>query len=190
MSDPAPLSDDARSRLLVLARRAIASHLEGQSEPAAEGPELAEPRGAFVSLKTMARGQLRGCIGHVESDQPLGETVRRVAVAAAVEDPRFPAVTRDELDALRLEVSVLSPLEPIRPEDVEVGTHGLLVRFRGRSGLLLPQVPVAQKWDREAFLDYTCRKAGLPPDAWKQPDCVLLGFTATVFAEESLASAP
>jgi AmmeMemoRadiSam system protein A len=184
MSEGNALSPETRERLLELARRSIASHLEGAAEPPADGLGLAHPQGAFVSLKTEPRGHLRGCIGHVEGDQPLGETVRRVAVAAAVEDPRFPPVTREELDSLRLEISVLSPLEPIRPEDVEVGTHGLLVRFRGRSGLLLPQVPVAQKWERETFLEHTCRKAGLPPDAWRHPECVLLGFTATVFGED------
>lgn len=173
-----------RARLLGLARRSIACHLAGQPEPDVASSADAPKQGAFVSLKTRAKGQLRGCIGHVEGDHPLAETVRRVAVAAAVEDPRFPAVTTEELDSLRLEISVLSPLERIGAEEVEVGTHGLLVRFRGRSGLLLPQVPVAQKWDRETFLDYTCRKAGLPPDTWRHPDCVLLGFTATVFAEE------
>jgi AmmeMemoRadiSam system protein A len=176
------LSPETRLGLLALARRAIAAHLEGAPEPAADGP-LSE-QGAFVSLKTRPRGQLRGCIGHVEADQPLAETVRRVAVAAATEDPRFPPVTPDELPQLKLEISVLSPLAPIRPEDVEVGEHGLLLRFEGRSGLLLPQVPAAQGWDRETFLDYTCRKAGVPPGSWRRPECVLLGFTATVFAED------
>jgi AmmeMemoRadiSam system protein A len=176
------LSPGTRRALLDLARRSIAAHVAGEPEPSAEGP--AAPQGAFVSLKTRDRGRLRGCIGHVDGDQPLAETVRRVAVAAAVEDPRFPPVSADELDSLRLEISVLSPLEPIRPEDVEVGRHGLLLRCQGRSGLLLPQVPVAQGWDREEFLDHTCRKAGLPPGTWRRADCTLLGFTATVFAEE------
>jgi AmmeMemoRadiSam system protein A len=172
-----------RSRLLELARRSIACHLAGEPEPAVASAPDAPKQGAFVSLKTRSTGQLRGCIGHVEGDHPLAETVRRVAVAAAVEDPRFPRVTSEELDSLRLEISVLSPLERIGAGEVEVGTHGLLVRFRGRSGLLLPQVAVAQDWDRETFLDHTCRKAGLPPDSWRHPDCVILAFTATVFAE-------
>jgi AmmeMemoRadiSam system protein A len=178
-------SAEGRQQLLALARRAIVAHLEGVPVADEEGSAASPPQGAFVSLKTRVNGQLRGCIGHVEGDQPLVDTIRRVAVAAATEDPRFPAVTPDELASLRLEISVLSPLEPIHPEDVEVGRHGLLVRFRGRSGLLLPQVPLAQRWDRETFLDYTCRKAGLPADAWRHPDCVLLGFTATVFGEDS-----
>jgi AmmeMemoRadiSam system protein A len=141
-------------------------------------------RGAFVTLKTRAEGRLRGCIGHLEADRPLEQAVQEMAIAAATEDPRFPAVTPEELDTLGLEISVLSPLERVRPEDVEVGRHGLLVQFRGRRGLLLPQVAVAQRWDRETFLDHTCRKAGVPAESWRDPDCVLLAFTATVFAEE------
>ena len=185
MSGGDDLSPEGRQRLLGIARRAIASHLDGDGSLFdEEGADASTPQGAFVSLKTRAQGQLRGCIGHVEGDQPLVATIRRVAVAAATEDPRFPAVTPDELSGLRVEISVLSPLSPIHPEDVEVGRHGLLVRFRGRSGLLLPQVPVAQRWDRETFLDYTCRKAGLPSDSWRHPECVLLGFTATVFGED------
>jgi AmmeMemoRadiSam system protein A len=175
---------EAQRRLLDLARSAIAAHLSGTPPPEGDDGDASPPQGAFVSLKTRTRGRLRGCIGHVEGDQPLVATIRRVAVAAATEDPRFPPVTLEELDTLRLEISVLSPLEPIRPEDVEVGVHGLLLRHRGRSGLLLPQVAVAQDWDRETFLDHTCRKAGLPPGSWRDPQCELLGFTAVVFAEE------
>jgi AmmeMemoRadiSam system protein A len=177
------LAPETRRRLLELARQAIASHLRGETPPA-DGEDASPPQGAFVTLKTRSDGRLRGCIGHVEADRSLVATVRRVAVAAATEDPRFPLVTADELPTLRLEISVLSPLEPIHPEDVEVGRHGLLLRYRGRSGLLLPQVPVAQRWDREAFLDHTCRKAGLPPGTWRDPACELLGFTAVVFGEE------
>jgi AmmeMemoRadiSam system protein A len=178
------LSSDARQRLLDLARRSIAAHLAGAPAPAGDDGDPFPPQGAFVSLKTRTKGHLRGCIGHIESDRALAETVRRVAVAAATEDPRFPAVTPEELDTLRLEISVLSPLAPILPEDVEVGRHGLLLRCRGRSGLLLPQVAVAQRWDRETFLDQTCRKAGLPPGTWRDPQCELLGFTAIVFGED------
>lgn len=184
MSEGDGLSSESRQRLLDLARRTIAAHLQGAPAPAGDDGDPSPPQGAFVSLKTRAKGQLRGCIGHVEGDQPLVETVMRVAVAAATEDPRFPPVKPEELDLLRLEISVLSPLEPIRPEDVEVGQHGLLLRYRGRSGLLLPQVPVAQRWDRETFLDYTCRKAGLPPGSWRDPQCELLAFTAIVFGED------
>ena len=119
----------------------------------------------------------------MRSDRPLLETVARMAVAAAIEDGRFEPVTEAELDGLSVEVSALSPLGPIRPEEVEVGRHGLLVGQGGRRGVLLPQVPGEQGWDRETFLVHTCRKAGLPDDAWKEPGVELLGFTADVFRE-------
>jgi AmmeMemoRadiSam system protein A len=180
----APLSEQGRSVLLAVARRSIACHLEGAPfEPAVREPELLQPLGAFVTLKT-ADGELRGCIGHLTPAEPLVETVARVAVAAAVEDPRFGAVTRDELEGLRVEVSVLSSYEPIAPEALETGRHGLLIRGHGKSGLLLPQVAPEHGLDREAFLAAVCRKAGLPGDAWRDPACALYGFTADVFGEE------
>ena len=106
-----------------------------------------------------------------------------MAVAAAVEDGRFAPVNPAELGELRIEISALGPLEPIRPADVEVGRHGLLISHRSRRGVLLPQVPVEQGWDRETFLEHTCRKAGLPEDAWREQGVELLGFTAAVFGE-------
>lgn len=178
------VSPETRQRLLELARRAIAAHLEGAPPPTPAGGEALPTRGVFVSLKSRATGHLRGCLGHTEAERPLGEMVRDLAIAAATEDPRFPAVSTDELGTLRLEISVLSPLAPIRPEEVEVGRHGLMVQFQDRRGLLLPQVAPAQGWDRETFLDYTCRKAGVPAGSWRDPACILLAFTATVFAED------
>jgi AmmeMemoRadiSam system protein A len=180
----APLSERGRSVLLGIGRRAIECRLDGAAfEPSVREPELLQPLGAFVTLKT-AQGALRGCIGHLSPEVPLARTVARVAVAAALEDPRFGPVTRDELDALRLEVSVLSEHEPIAPEAVEVGRHGLMIRCHGKSGLLLPQVAPEHGLDREAFLAAVCRKAGLPRDAWRDPECVLRGFTADVFGED------
>jgi AmmeMemoRadiSam system protein A len=108
-----------------------------------------------------------------------------MAVASATEDGRFDPVTEAELAGLRIEISALGPLEPIRPEDVEVGRHGLLISYGSRRGVLLPQVPVEQGWDRETFLAHTCWKAGLPEDTWRRPGVELLGFTATVFSEHS-----
>ena len=95
-------------------------------------------------------------------------------------------MTGTELPSLDIEVSVLSRTVPVRPEDVEIGTHGLIIRCAGRAGLLLPQVPVEHGWDRKGFLEETCRKAGLPKDAWKRPDAELLGFTAEVLGERDL----
>lgn len=174
-----------RRSLLRAAREAIAARLASQkaSLPPLEGG-LAAARGAFVTLRRASDGGLRGCVGQLEGDAPLLMTVVDMAVAAAARDGRFDPVTADELVSLRIEISVLSPLEPIRPSEVEVGRHGLLVRRGARRGVLLPQVPVEQGWDRETFLAHTCEKAGLPPDAWTQPGVELLGFTATVFGED------
>ena len=150
--------------------------------PPAEGA-LGEPRGAFVTLHGRRDGELRGCIGMMQAERPLVETVARMAVAAATQDGRFPPVTAGELPGLRIEISALGPLRPIRPDEVEVGRHGLLIGLGGRRGVLLPQVPVEQGWDRETFLAHTCWKAGLPEDAWQRADVELLGFTADVFGE-------
>ena len=177
------LSAEERRTLLRVARESIAAHLAGRkaARPAATGA-LAAKQGAFVTLHGKG-GELRGCVGLMRSDGPLLDTVARMAVAAAVEDGRFSPVTAAELGELRVEVSVLGPLEPIRPEAVVVGRHGLLVSHAGRRGVLLPQVPVEHGWDRETFLAQTCGKAGLPDDTWKEPGVELLAFTAEVFGE-------
>ena len=138
--------------------------------------------GAFVSLHT-TDGNLRGCIGHMVSDQPLFELVLELAVAAGFHDPRFVPVQPHELPGLVYEVSVLSPMQPIRPQDVQPGVHGLLVKRGRRQGVLLPQVATEAGWDRETFISHTCLKAGLPEDAWREPGTELLAFTAQVFGE-------
>jgi len=170
--------------LLRLAREAIACRLTRVqlTLPPASGA-LAEPRGAFVTLRRREDGELRGCIGNLASERPLLETVSRMAVAAATEDPRFPALQEGELAEVTIEISALGPLEKIRPEEVEVGRHGLLVSDGRRRGVLLPQVPLEHGWDRETFLAHTCWKAGLPEDAWRRADVEILAFTACVFAE-------
>ncbi len=180
----AAVSTEEQTALLQLAREAIACHFAGtrlQLPPACG--TLAEPRGAFVTLSRRGDGELRGCIGSMLSDDPLLKTVSRMAVAAATQDPRFPPLRAEELEQVAIEISVLGPMEPIRPDQVEVGRHGLLVSDGRRRGVLLPQVPVEHGWDRETFLAHTCWKAGLPEDAWRRPEVELLGFTASVFAE-------
>ena len=131
---------------------------------------------------------MRGCIGYVFPTEPLYLTVVETARAAALDDPRFVAVTAEEAPELKVEISVLSPLLPITPEEVEIGKHGLVVTLGNRRGLLLPQVPVEWNWDRETFLSQTCLKAGLSADAWVQnsghPAAELHAFTAEVFGEE------
>jgi hypothetical protein len=169
-----------------LARRAIAAALAGR--PAPDPPDVPAarlPRGAFVTLEEPGR-VLRGCIGRIAGDRPLGDVVRRVAVSAAREDPRFPAVTPGELAALRIEISVLQ--EPVRAEGLEparlvIGRDGLLVRRGQAVGLLLPQVATEHALGAEAFLAAACRKAGLPPESWREPGTEVFTFQADVFGE-------
>ena len=176
-------SQEERELLLQLAHRSIEAALSGRkldlTPPTAH---LAEMRGAFTTLHL--DGRLRGCIGYVIPVHSLYQTVAETAEAAAFDDPRFQPVTDEEAPQLSIEISVLSPLRPIRPEEVVTGVHGLIVTKGGRRGLLLPQVPVEWHWDRETFLSQTCLKAGLPPDAWRQ-DIYLQAFTAEVFGEVS-----
>lgn len=174
---------EERRRLLTLARDAIAAHLSGQALalPPLTGV-LQRPGGAFVTVHR--RGELRGCIGHIEADTPLGRLIPRMAVAACSTDPRFPGVTPQELPELDIEISLLGPLEPIAtPDEIELGRHGLLVQLGWHRGLLLPQVATEWKWDREAFLVHTCHKAGLPVDAWRS-GAKVFRFDAEVFGEE------
>jgi AmmeMemoRadiSam system protein A len=150
--------------------------LEGKSA-------LTRPCGAFVTLHQ--GGELRGCIGRMSASGALEETVRVMAGEAAFGDPRFPPLALPELDACTIEISALSPLERcLDPRSVRVGVHGLYLVHRGRSGVLLPQVPVEQGWDLDKYLDYICVKAGLPPRSYDEPRAQLHTFTAVVFGEE------
>ena len=178
---PCEYSPEERELLLRLAHRSIELALEGRGiDLTSPTAHLAEPRGAFTTLHL--EGELRGCIGFVLPIQSLYAAVAESARAAAFDDPRFQPVTPAEAQHLKIEISVLSPLQPIRPEEVVVGQHGLVATQGNRRGLLLPQVPVEWKWDRETFLAQTCLKAGLPADAW-QHGAQLQAFTAEVFGE-------
>jgi AmmeMemoRadiSam system protein A len=177
------MKNEADRRLLLqLARDAMTAHVSGQPVPAPElTGVLAEPGGAFVSLHL--HGDLRGCIGHIEANEPLGRVIPRCAVAACSTDPRFPAVKAAELSGLDLELSLLGPLEPIAgPGDFEIGRHGLVVEQGWHRGLLLPQVATEWNWDRDTFLAQTCHKAGLAVDAWKK-GAKIWRFEAEVFGE-------
>jgi AmmeMemoRadiSam system protein A len=178
----AEYSPEERRILLNLAHRSIETALAEQSiDTIAPGEHLAEPRGAFTTLHLL--GNLRGCIGYVLPTGSLYETVAETARAAAFDDPRFQPVTEDEAPHLTIEISVLSVPRAIRPEEIEVGKHGLIVSAGARRGLLLPQVPLEWEWDRETFLEQTCVKAGLSPDAWLR-GAEIQAFTAEVFGEE------
>ena len=175
-------AEDDRRRLLQLAREAIAAHVTGTPAPAVDlTGVLARRGGAFVTIHN--RGDLRGCIGHIDATEPLGLVVLRCSVAACASDPRFPSVSASELADIDLELSLLGPLEPITgPDEIEIGRHGLVVERGWRRGLLLPQVAIEWKWDAHMFLAHTCRKAGLPPDAWQQ-GATIWRFDAEVFGE-------
>lgn len=175
-------SQEERNLLLRVAHDSILSALERREislDPPT--PHLAEPRGAFVSL--YLHGELRGCVGYVFPTRALHKTIAEVARAAAFEDTRFYPVTIDEAHILEIELSILSPPQTIEPESIEVGRHGLVIGMGGYRGLLLPQVAVEHQWDRVTFLQQTCRKAGLPADAW-QKGAKIEAFTAEVFGEK------
>ena len=175
-------SAEERTQLLQLAHESILSALEAREIPLdPPSPHLTEPRGAFTTLYLHDR--LRGCVGYVLPISSVYRAVADTARAAAFEDTRFYPVTLDEAAQLKIELSILSPPQPIKPEDIEIGRHGLLISMHGYRGLLLPQVPIEHHWDRETFLDQTCRKAGLPSDAWRK-GAIIEGFTAEVFGEK------
>jgi AmmeMemoRadiSam system protein A len=178
-------TNDERDLLLRLAHESILSALEERKIPLDPPTDhLAEPRGAFTTL--YLRGELRGCVGYVFPVSPVYRAVADTARAAAFEDTRFHPVTLPEARDLEIELSILSPPQPISAEAIEIGRHGLLITMAGHRGLLLPQVPTEHHWDRTTFLEQTCRKAGLPLDAWKN-GATIEAFTAEVFGEKGSA---
>jgi AmmeMemoRadiSam system protein A len=199
------INSEERKALLADARETIAARLEKRCPDYERSPELRmaaergdsallKPCGAFVTLhKRTPSGNtnLRGCIGRMASPDPLKKTIRVMASAAAFGDPRFPPLSGEEWPACAIEISVLSPMKSCAdPRQVRVGVHGLYLTLRGRSGALLPQVPVEQGWNLDEYLDYICVKAGLPPRAFEDPAARLFTFTAIVFGEESAGGEP
>src|SRR6476620_11100585 len=184
LTHPAALiefSREERSLLLQLAHQSIASALEHREiSLLPPNPHLAEPRGVFTTL--YYHGDLRGCVGYIFPVMSLYRTVAESARGAAFYHSRFAPVTREQAAELEVSLSILSPPQPIRPEDVEIGRHGLLIKMGDYRGLLLPQVPIEHKWDRIAFLEQTCKKAGLPIDAW-QTGAQVEAFTAEIFGD-------
>jgi len=184
------LSDDEKRTLLALARDAVETFVRSGEKIDPYGSKyritdrLKQDRGAFVTLKIA--GNLRGCIGYIEGVGPLCEAVRDNAINAAARDPRFSPVEPAELGRIEIEVSAMTPLVKVADVDeIEVGRHGLVIEKGFYKGLLLPQVATEWGWDREEFLQHTCRKAGLPPDAWKT-GATIYRFEAEVFSEQSM----
>lgn len=190
----AELSEDARRALLGIARSSVEAAVRGEPVPelpaeAKEGElgeELAQPRGAFVTLKT--RDRLRGCLGHFEADMPVGRRVLEMARASALDDPRFShdRIGPDELDDLDIEISVLYPLEKIDdPLAIELGRDGIYVTRGASTGCFLPQVATEMGWSKEEFLSNCCsHKARLAPDAWRDPKTTVYRFRAEVFGDK------
>jgi AmmeMemoRadiSam system protein B/AmmeMemoRadiSam system protein A len=181
--DPPNLTRTRREELLRLARTTIAAYLTtgGVPEYKTDDPVLVRRSGAFVTLRK--DNELRGCIGHLFADGPLYQRVQETAVAAASSDPRFPALTAKELDEVNIEVSVLSPLRRVTdPQQIHIGTHGLVISQAGQQGVLLPQVALEEGWDRGEFLENLCLKAGLAHNCWTN-NATLYAFTAVVFEE-------
>ena len=182
---PFSLNDHDKNELLALARKsvemAVAEHKEFEPE-ASLSEALNQDRGAFVTLRES--GELRGCIGYTSATKPLYRTVRETATLAALRDPRFRPVSASELPRLEYEISVLSPLRRVvDTQQIKVGQDGLLMKNGDYEGLLLPQVPVEQKWDRQKFLEETCGKAGMRSSCWQDADTDIFRFTAVVFGE-------
>jgi uncharacterized protein len=179
------LNPQQRRQLLQIARTSIEAALAGQSPVLSDLDDeaLTRPSGAFVSLHG-SDGDLRGCIGSIQPVAPLHQAVATSAINAAFRDPRFYPLRREELSAVHIEISVMGPIETVLSvDDIEVGRDGLIVSRGARAGLLLPQVATDMGWDRDTFLRQTCVKAGLPPDAWRSPDCRIEKFAAEVFGE-------
>lgn len=177
------ISAEHQQRLLALARRAFEARVRGLDIPGPERDEALEiAAGAFVSIHR--RGALRGCLGRLECDWSLNRVVTHLATIVADSDPRFEPVTPEELADIEIEISILTPERRITSiEEIEVGHHGLIVEHGSRRGLLLPQVAPEHGWDALTFVEHTCRKAGLSPDAW-QNDARLFVFEALVFGEQ------
>jgi AmmeMemoRadiSam system protein A len=187
------ITDEERKYLLAAARETITAKL-GKREPkypampGGKDSSLLKPCGAFVTLNIKdAKGkhQLRGCIGRMAAATALDKTVKTMAMEAAFNDPRFNPLTKEEFPRVSIEISALSPMEPCPdPRSVKVGVHGIYLVHKGRSGVLLPQVPVEQGWNLDEYLDYICRKAVLPPGSWDDPAADRYVFTAVVFSDD------
>ncbi len=186
-SDILKLSENEKKYLLKLARETIHELLTKNRFLETQPPtkKLEEKYGVFVTL--YKNGNLRGCIGYVEGSKPVYRAVMEMAKSAAFEDPRFPPLTLAEFSQITIEISILSPLRRIHNVDeIQVGIHGIVISRGFSRGLLLPQVATEWNWDREQFLEQTCLKAGLPPDAWKDPETEIWIFSAEIFSEKDV----
>jgi len=172
-----------------LARKSIETFLsEGKKIWERFDGVFCEKRGVFTTLTK--QGELRGCIGFPYPIKRLDEAIIESAISAAINDPRFSPVRLEEMGEIEVEVTILTPPERVktspkeRSNAIEIGKHGLMIRFGAYSGLLLPQVAVEYGMDEEEFLTHTCLKAGLPPDCWLMEDVEIYTFEGQIFKEK------
>lgn len=179
------LTSDEKQTLVRLARATIEQWAGLPANPPEVGERLqTEKRGVFVTLRL--NGELRGCIGYIQPFETIADSIRELSLKSASEDPRFDPVTPSEVGQLSIEISVLTPVEPIAgPGDLIIGRHGVVVESGWRKGLLLPEVATEAGWDAEAFLSGCCRKAGLARDAWRRPGVKLFRFETEHFEERT-----
>ena len=184
------LTTQQKAYLLTLARRTIKSYIDSGKMPEVSPPDdevLRRKRAVFVTLHDSA-GRLRGCIGQMVAQQPVWEAVMNMAISAATKDYRFRPVTKEEVDDLGIEISILTPLKRITDwRKIQLGKHGVYIRKGMRSGVFLPQVGRDHDFTLESFLAELCtQKAGLPPDAYKDPSVEIYTFTVEEFSEQEL----
>ena len=184
------LSAQFRLKLLHVARQSLENFL-GNGERIqfpTEIPELLEKRAVFVTLRNRENRDLRGCIGQSKPRYPLIEAVAKTVISSAVDDTRFPSLTLDELPDLLIEINVLSPLAPSKPEDVKIGKHGLMINKGSKGAIFLPEVAISNGWDLHTFLEELCRKANLSEGSWHDCEAELYVFESEAWDENEFLS--
>ena len=184
------LSAQFRLKLLRVARQSLENFLENGNliQFPTEIPELLEKRAVFVTLRNRDHGDLRGCLGQSKPRYPLIEAVAKTVISSAVDDTRFPSLTLDELPDLLIEINVLSPLAPSKPEDVKIGKHGLMINKGSKGAIFLPEVAVSNGWDLHTFLEELCRKANLSEGSWHDCEAELYVFESEAWDENEFLS--
>ena len=184
------LSAQLRLKLLRVARQSLENFLKNgeQIQFPTEIPVLLEKRAVFVTLRNRKTGDLRGCIGQSKPRYPLVDAVAKTAISSALDDTRFPSLKLEELLDLLIEINVLSPLVPSKPEDVKIGRHGLMINKGSRGAIFLPEVAVSNAWDLHTFLDELCRKADLPEGSWHDREAELYVFESETWNENEFLS--
>ena len=178
-------TEQDKQELLKVSRQTLTDYLDDYKEPKYETTleNLLKHYACFVTINDKVTNELRGCRGETSADRPLLTSVIKMSIASAVDDPRFFPLILQDVPNIKIEINVLSEMEPIKVDDVEVGKHGLLIKKSYMAGLLLPQVPVHYNWDKTTYLQQLCKKAGLPNDDWQSPDIRLYGFETIEWSE-------